>query len=72
MQINANYFDLMELEDKAAIRKALASRQKELTPAVLTTMDEMYRNLRSDGRDALAEKMATLRELGAEYANEKS
>jgi hypothetical protein len=34
-------------------------------------MDEMYRNLRSDGRDALAEKMATLQELGAEYASEK-
>jgi hypothetical protein len=63
--------DLMELEDKAAIRKTLASRQEELTPAMLAVMDEMYRNLRSDGRDALAEKMATLRELGAEYASEK-
>lgn len=64
--------DLMGLEDKAAIRKALASRQKELTPAVLALMDEMYRNLHSDGRDALAEKMAMVRELGAEYASEKS
>ena len=64
--------DLMELEDKAAIRKTLASRQEEVTPAMLAVMDEMYRNLRSDGRDTLAEKMATLRELGAEYASEKS
>ena len=62
----------MGLEDKVAIRKALASRQKELTPAVLAMMDEMYRNLHSDGRDALAEKMAMVRELGAEYASEKS
>ena len=60
----------MELEERTAIREALANRQEELTPAVLSVMDEMLRNLRSDGREALAERMATLRELSTEYAGE--
>jgi hypothetical protein len=64
--------ELMDLEDKAAVEKMMASRPEDLTLSLLAVITEMVESLRSSGRDSLVEQLEAIQFLVAERLDSRS